>query len=162
MGRIDDAVRAGEHAVQLCPGMSQAHMALGGALAYTGAENSARAIEHLKTSIRLSPRDVLLVRAYTHLAVADFMREGYDEVIRWARMGLQHNTNLPNTHRYLTASLALKGDLEAAHLAFVELDRVQPGVTIAATRDRTGHAFKHAADLDRYLDGLRKAGMPEE
>ena len=162
MGRSDDAVGAGEHAVHLCPGLSRAHLALGIALAWSGAEDSARAIEHLKTSIRLSPRDNGLVWTYTSLAAAEFMREGYDEAIRWARTGLQHNANMLIAHLVLTASLALSGDLQAAHLAFVNLDRAQPGITISATRDRVGDAFKRLPDLERYLDGLRKAGMPEE
>ena len=40
-----------------------------------------------------------------------------------------------------------------------ELSRVASDVTIETTRVRM--AFENPADLERYLEGLRKTGLPE-
>jgi len=37
--------------------------------------------------------------------------------------------------------------------------RQMPGITVTATREQV--PWKRLDDIERYLDGLRKAGLPE-
>ena len=59
----------------------------------------------------------------------------------------------------LTSSLAHMGREEEARSAADELLKLLPGLTIERCR-RTVPA-KQTAHLEAYLDGLRKAGLPE-
>jgi len=56
------------------------------------------------------------------------------------------------------AAYAQLGRQEEAHAAMTEYLRLRPGGTI---RTASRFPFKNAADLDHWLEGLRKAGLPE-
>ncbi len=49
--------------------------------------------------------------------------------------------------------------VDEARAALAEMLRLSPGITVKATREQI--PYKDPADLERYLDGLRKAGLPE-
>ncbi len=48
---------------------------------------------------------------------------------------------------------------EQARGAVAEALRISPGASVAAYRKRL--PYKDPAELERFLDGLRKAGLPE-
>ncbi|MBT6428207.1 MAG: hypothetical protein HOK30_11135 [Rhodospirillaceae bacterium] len=50
------------------------------------------------------------------------------------------------------------GHLEAAQVSLQEWRETYPNMTIARIYKPP---FQNAGDLDRYLDGLRQAGLPE-
>jgi hypothetical protein len=52
------------------------------------------------------------------------------------------------------------GQIEEARAAIAEVLRRNPDATMGSY-GRTLAAFKHAKDGERFLDALRKAGMPE-
>ena len=55
----------------------------------------------------------------------------------------------------LAAAYALEGKTEEAKTALAEGRRLNPNLTVKWLID-------HAADIPPLLDGLRKAGLPEE
>ena len=60
----------------------------------------------------------------------------------------------------LAASYAKLGSIDAARAEISNVLRLVPSWTIA--KQRTIQLHKHAVDSEHYLDGLRKAGLPEE
>ena len=63
-------------------------------------------------------------------------------------------------HGALAASYAQLGRIDEARAALAEVLRVEPDLTLGKLRDR----FSPTTDpdpLERFLDALRKAGLPE-
>lgn len=52
------------------------------------------------------------------------------------------------------------GKLEEAQAEVAEVLRLQPHYTISGVK-RPINAFKYAEDYEHFVDGLRKAGLPE-
>jgi TolB-like protein/Flp pilus assembly protein TadD len=155
--RFEDAIDRLETAIDLDPNNALAHGVLGGVLATAGRTDEAA--EPLDTAMRLSPRDPFKFWWLHYRANADFVVERYDEAAEWARKSLQINPDFPSGHRMLASSYGGMGRIDEARVALDEFLRLVPGQTVETTRTQV--PFKRPADLERYLDGLRKAGMPE-
>ncbi len=65
----------------------------------------------------------------------------------------------PGGWRHLAVGTAHLGNLDAARTAIDELLRLVPHESIG--RVRTMVPLTRAEDVERFLDGLRKAGLPE-
>jgi TolB-like protein/Tfp pilus assembly protein PilF len=155
--RHDQAIARFEKATDLNPSLAHAHAALGQALVLAGEHE--RAEEQIRRAIRLSPRDPFSVYWYAHLGLAAFVAERYEEAIDWAGKTIQQNPNFPGGHRLLASSLGHLGQLAEARQALDQLLRLMPGMQADDVRRQV--PFKKAADMERYLDGLRKAGLAD-
>ena len=62
-------------------------------------------------------------------------------------------------HAYVAACHAELGQMEEARQHALLALEAKPDFSVAAWGKRL--SFKHEADLQRFLDGLRKAGLPE-
>ena len=155
--RFEDAVDRLETAIDLDPNNARAHGQLGGALGMAGRRDEAA--ERLDMALRLSPRDPFRYWWLAYRGFADFAEERHEEAAEWARKALQINPDFPSGHRLLASTYGRMGRIDEARTALEELLRIMPGVTIATTREQV--PWKHPADMERYLDGLRKAGLPE-
>jgi tetratricopeptide (TPR) repeat protein len=89
----------------------------------------------------------------------EFIAKRYDEALEWMEKAIHENPDLPSGYRMLASVHGMLGNLPEARTAYEQLTRLVPGVTIEATL--RGVPFAHAADAERYAEGLRKAGMPE-
>jgi TolB-like protein len=156
-GHHDEAVARLERAVEISPNDPNAHGQLGFALALSG--DSDGAVARLEEAVRLSPRDPFLAFWTMSRAVAAFAAERYDETVDWSRRTIEENPRFPGAYRLLTATYGQLGKVEEAKVALGELLRQMPGLTVAATRQQV--PWKRPGDADRYLGGLRKAGLPE-
>ena len=112
-----------------------------------------------EAAIRLNPLDAMLFRAYIGLSVAHFFAGRFEQSIRWSRRVIDENPTAVTTRRYLCAALSLTGHIEEANLEMMKLRQLQPSSSLA--RSATAH-FRHEWQLDMYLDGLRRAGLPAE
>jgi tetratricopeptide (TPR) repeat protein len=125
-----------------------------------------KAIEFYDKAIRLSPRDPVLFAWYCHKGDAYFGLQQYDQAIEWVRRSIAINPNYSPAHSYLAASLALTGHEAEAREAEQRRIAVSPVKSIAVLKARAApppSADPRArASWDRYIEGLRKAGMPEE
>jgi TolB-like protein/Flp pilus assembly protein TadD len=153
--RYDDALRRLKRAVQLNPSLANAYGALGQALALAG--EYAPAVEQINKAIRLSPRDPFLVYWFGHLGLAAFAEERYDIACEWGAKVLQENPSFPGGHRLIAAIYGQLGRIEEAQVALKELLLLMPGMTIDDVRKQV--PFKDPNHMERYLDGLRKAGL---
>ncbi|HEV2551721.1 MAG TPA: tetratricopeptide repeat protein, partial [Stellaceae bacterium] len=86
-----------------------------------------------------------------------------EEAIAWFHRAIETNRNFPLAHLYLAAALAELGRLDEARSA------VQAG--LALNRSFTIRRFRRTARSDnptvrtqgrRLVDGMRKAGVPNE
>lgn len=153
--RYDDAIRRLERAIDLNPSLANAYGALGQALALAGEYD--RAVTQINKAIRLSPRDPFMVYWFGHLGLAAFAEERYDEACEWGVKSIQENPQFPGGHRILAASYGQLGRMQEAQTALKELLVLMPGMTIDDVRKQV--PFKKSGDMERYLDGLRKAGL---
>ena len=156
-GRHDDAMRRLRRAIELNPNSSFAHGYVGVVNAFGG--EHALAIETVQEAIRLSPRDLLMVIWRVAEGWAHLGAERFDQAAESARLAIGWNAAFADAHAVLASALGHAGRLEEARSALDECFRQFPGLTL---RDpRLTRPFRRAADQERFLEGLRKAGLAE-
>jgi tetratricopeptide (TPR) repeat protein len=121
---------------------------------YTGRPDEA--LEAIRKALRLSPRDELAHFFLRDLARLYFIKERYEEATEWAKKSLDLRPRQADCLRILAASYGHLGRLEAARNALDAAARLETNA--AANRVRSEVPPHHA---QRYIDGLRKAGLPE-
>jgi lipopolysaccharide biosynthesis regulator YciM len=83
----------------------------------------------------------------------------YDAAASWAEKALQQNSNYLPGIRMLAASHALAGRLAQAQNALARMREIDPESRISNLAEIV--PFRAAQDFTRYIEGLRKAGLPE-
>jgi adenylate cyclase len=109
--------------------------------------------------MRLSPLDPILFRMQGATASAHFFAGRYDEASSWAEKALRENPN-QQALRVAAASHALAGRLEEAQKAIARMRPLDPDLRISNLKNRIP-TLRRPEDLARYVEGLRKAGVPE-
>jgi TolB-like protein/Flp pilus assembly protein TadD len=112
-----------------------------------------------QTALAVDPMSSHGATACVGISAGYYFRKRYEEAIAWGRRGVAKNPHLTSTHRYLAASLAQAGYAADARSAIDTLLTYQPDSSL--TRSGKGNAFRNAWMLEHYLDGLRRAGLPE-
>ena len=153
----DDAIKRLKRAIELDPNSSFARGNLGVAFNFGGEPDLALAA--LDEAKRLSPRDYLMVIWHTASAWSHLSAERFAEAMDCARQAIEFNPNFPDTHGVLAASAALLGRMGDARSGLEGFVRLLPGLTLGDPR--LIRPFRRASDRDRFLHGLRKAGLPE-
>jgi adenylate cyclase len=120
----------------------------------------APAIEALQRAMRLSPRDPQRWMFEGGLALAHLIAGRYGEAIEWADRALQENTRAAAVLRIKAAACGLLGRIEEGRECVRRLRELVPGSTVARAKIFTQLVAPEVRAL--YLDGLRKAGLPEE
>ena len=87
------------------------------------------------------------------------MLEEYEEAVELAEDALRRPETQMWGNAILASSLAALGRIDDAKAAAVELLRRRPDLTISKVRESTFLAS--SGFLEPYVDGLRKAGVPE-
>ena len=167
-GRLDEAIAESERALALNPAQDYADANLGWDYANLG--QFEKALGYEDKAIRLSPRDPYLwgwleAKSWMHIGLKQ-----YDQAIDLARQALSISPNFPFAHRDLIAALALSGREAEAREALQRYLALPPAGlrTIAAwqaikAQNVNEHGDPRFVDFwDRMIEGLRKAGMPEE
>ena len=155
---FESAIAEAHLALRLNPNLAAGHGILCGILALTGDLEAAR--KHLETAVRLSPRDPAEISLrLIRYNVGAFGAGEYEEVIRNATQAIRSNPDYPAPYRQRAASLAMLGRLDEARRDIDRLLALEPGVTIKHVQEQLSSFFPN---LDRFLQGLRMAGLPEE
>ena len=118
------------------------------------------AIERFARAMRLSPLDPWVPVMRIGTAHAHFFLGRYAEAVSWAAMALQDNPDAQAGLRISAASNAMAGRPEQAHKAVARLRQLNPSLRVSNLKDVLG-PYRHAEDIARYEEGLRKAGLPE-
>jgi tetratricopeptide (TPR) repeat protein len=152
------AARSLRRVLELNPNFALAHAYLANTLAIQGVYlESVDSAEH---ALRLSPRDrhvgyfASLAIAAVHLTVGR-----YAECVTWARNTIEKSPETLPGHFFLSAALAMEGDLTAAAEARGTLLRLRPEFSLTWLSENQSPTGELA---ERLREGLRKAGVPEE
>ena len=153
--QYDEAVALGEKAISLSPSHSGVTAML--ALYLTAAGRHAEAVETIERAMRLAPYYPVW---FLDVAGNAYRFQGnYDKAITAFEGYRDRLPNNPRSYVSLAAIYAEAGDEEAARAAAKELLTRKPEFSIEAFASRQN--YKNPSDLERILDGLRKAGLPE-
>ena len=155
--RFEPAVAALSEAVGRNPSFAFAHMILGSALAYGG--KPIEGLEQLALATRLSPRDHVEAAILSTAGLCHLMAGRYSQAVDLERRAVQLRPNFGTAWRTLAAAAGLAGDPQTGSAALAEARRLQPNLSIAWVQ--TYHPIVGLDDRERYIDGLRKAGLPE-
>ena len=146
-----------QQAITLNPSLAWAHYGLGAAAVFSGRPDDA--IEHLKDAIKLSPRDQHMGSFLVRFAEAHLLKHEYSEAVTWARRALQQQGFQWSRYAVLLAALGYQGERVEAKQVFDECLKQRPDFSVKLVRD--GHLYTDKSALEFYLEGLRKAGVPE-
>jgi len=117
-----------------------------------------RAVEHFEAALRLNPRDPCGDDGVRSMMTAHFFSHRFEESVAWARRMMTVTSVQSIPRRYAAASLAHLGRTDEARTIIAELLRAQPNSSLERSRQSP---FRHCWMMDLYIDGLRKAGLPE-
>ena len=154
----DLAISEMEISIELNPSLAQAHCGLGDALAYAG--RLEESLSQFEETVRLSPRDPYRWGFLMYGSIAQLFLERHEAAADWARKAV----SVPNSHYWANAALvAALGHLDRpdeTRSAVEELLQRKPKFTCSYAKK---HLFyiKSLAQVDHYIEGLRKAGVPE-
>ena len=152
-----------EHALALDRNLATAHATIGLGKIYIGRAEETEA--HVGEALRLSPRDTL---AYSWMGIAGIAKNylgSYEQAIAWLRRAIEANRNFPDGHFHLAAALAQLGRLDEARSAVKAGLALNPSFSIS--RARTARIARSddptfLASVEPVLEGMRKAGVPEQ
>ena len=147
-----------ERSLSINPNSAAAWSASGHIKGWLGEPEAA--VDHFSRAIRLSPLDPMLSTFYGGIAMAHFSAKRYASAVEWADKAVRIGPKFQPAYRWLAAGLAQMDALEQARTVIRRSLAMDPRVTLAELRKRLP-SFNSSL-LEDYLDGLRKAGMPEE
>jgi TolB-like protein/Tfp pilus assembly protein PilF len=147
-----------ESALALNPNLAVVYCGLADSLAYEG--RFTEAIPYFEKAINLSPHDPQRWAFYSYRALAHVLAGEFEQAFEWA----QRATRVPNCHYWpfvhrVAALGYLRWETELAP-ALAELRDRKPDFSCRFARDRL-FFIKDPEHLERYLMGLRKAGVAE-
>jgi len=155
-GHHEEGRRRLQRALDLDPNSMFARGYLGVSHAFSGDYEAA--LEHLDAALRLSPRGPLLVIWYICKGWAALAARRYDEATEFARRAGEANPEFPDIYAVLACANGHLDRAAAAREAVDQLLRRMPGLT--ASDERLNRPFARVEDRERFLEGLRRAGMP--
>jgi adenylate cyclase len=108
------------------------------------------ALEHVETSLRLSPREPLGVPLAV-IGVAHFFKHRFDEAASKLHLAIQDNPGLPGAYRTLAACYAHMGRLDEARAIVARLRAITAEVV------PSDPPYRNPEDRELFLSGLRLA-----
>ncbi|CAN7586632.1 adenylate/guanylate cyclase domain-containing protein [Variovorax sp. LjRoot84] len=152
--RLDEAESAARRAIELDPNSSQSHGALGNVLHFTGRHE--QALESLERALRLDPEFNLWMHA---LGRALFALGRYNEAEATFKRRLIHMPASDVTRAYLASLYGHTDRQDEARRVWRELMAINPQYTIEHTMRVL--PYRNPAPLEQFVEGLRKAGLPQ-
>jgi len=154
------AIAEYEIAIQLNPSSAWAYHNLGSVLTRSG--RAEEGIPYLHTALRLSPKDTLSSpRVHSRLAAAHLYLKQHEEAVAWGRRATRRANISWGPYAYLISALGHLGRADEARRVHENLKRRHPDVTLTLTFTRESQMVLDTDYLSHYLEGLRKAGVPE-
>jgi adenylate cyclase len=128
------------------------------AFALSCAGKHERAIEVLEANIRLDPFQPVIF-SLGAMGMANYMLKRYD-ALRLLRECASRLPNLQACHVFLASAYAQSGRLDEARAEAAEILRINPNFTIERWKPLA--VYKNPKDAEHRIDGLRRAGLPED
>jgi tetratricopeptide (TPR) repeat protein len=157
VGDLDAGAALIDRALALNPNLSVGWYVSGWVRIFLGQPDVA--IEHLTRAIRLSPLDPLIFRVHAAIAHAHFFAGRYDDASASAEKAVHARPNYLTAVRGAAASYALAGRLDQAQNLVMRMRELNPALCISNLKDL--FPLRRPEDFTKWVDGLRKAGLPE-
>ncbi len=154
---LDDGAALIDRALALNPNFAWAWLFSGWTRVWLGEPEMA--LEHVARAMRLSPHDPHIFNMHAATACAHFFAGRYADASSWAGMALREQSNHIIAACTAAASGALLGREAEARKAMALLSQLDPALRISNLKDLI--PIWRTDDIDRWVDGLRKAGLPE-
>ena len=151
----EEAIAEGQRAIALDPNFAEGYARLGNILTF--ACRPEEAVDLVKKAIRLNPHyppNYLISLGHVYE-----MMGKHEEAIAALKKSLTRNPDLMFSHLFLAVVYSELGRKEEAQAEVAEVLRISPRASLEGQRERM--PFKDQAALERYLEALRKAGLPE-
>jgi TolB-like protein len=152
----EDSIAELETAVALNPSYADAYHSLGFSLIYAGRPQDA--VPQFETAIRLSPYDPRISAFHEMRAWALLVLGHYEEAAQSARLSVRRPNAQIWAYATLTAALGHLGLVDEALAARDELLKRKPDFSADFVR-KFVYYNKVPDHLERYIEGLKKAGM---
>jgi adenylate cyclase len=151
--RANEGLSAAEAGLAIKPDDPPLRRARGTAEIVLG--NYEQAISDVQQAMRLSPRDPRIGLWQDDLGNAQLGLGHYDAAIDEYHKAIDAGWRAYQPYRGLAAAYALEGKMEEATSALAEARRLNPQLTLRWLQT-------HSFSIPPVLEGLRKAGLPEE
>jgi tetratricopeptide (TPR) repeat protein len=149
------AVAASRRSIEVDPNYADGYGILAHSLIYTGEHEGA--LHAIHAAKRLNPH-VSYIYLWVEAHALFFMGRD-EEALELVREAVERNSNFSGGRLLLAAILGQLGREEDANWEAEEILALKPDFSITSERQQV--LYKRPQDLDRYLEGLRKAGLPE-
>ena len=153
-GDFDTAIEMVDRAVAVNPNSAHAWDQRG--WTYRHSAQAEEAVRSFERAIRLSPLDPLLYSTLTGMGTALIELRRFDDAVAAATKALRKNQTFSTIYRCLASALAHLGRDADAKMAAARLLELYPDYRIS-----DGVALTSSWGNKLYIDGLRKAGLPE-
>jgi adenylate cyclase len=157
IGQTRRSITAARRAIELNPNYSEAYASLGHSLIFNGEIEEGLAA--CKIAERSSPRDTRGNFLYDAIGHGYFMLGEYDKAIEVSIKGLHQDPSLYGALVTLAGSYACLGRKAEAKANIDELLKLIPRYSLTALRKNP--MFVQAEHIDKLVEGLRLAGLPE-
>ena len=157
MKRHEQAVAEGRRAIALDPSYADGHMALAYYLVTSG--QAEKAVEEAQKALRFNPVYAHQIY-YSVLGQSLYMTKQYEAAMAASEQGVSRDPNARGLRIWLAATYAQLGQMDDARRHAKELLRLWPNFSLQRLAKLL--PYKSKPDLDHWIDGLRKAGLPEK
>jgi TolB-like protein/tetratricopeptide (TPR) repeat protein len=156
-GDFDAGLALIDRALLLNPNLAAAWQFSGRVRVYRGEPEVA--IEHLARALRLNPLDPFNYGALGSMAYANFFLGRYEEATVWAEKAMRENPNFLPVLTIVAASNAFAGRPDEAKRAMERVQKLDPALRVSNLNDQ--FPLRRSEDNNKFVDGLRNAGLPE-
>ena len=154
-GQWDEIIPPLDHAIALYPNFAPALGAKSMALACLDEADEAN--ECYARAVRLSPHDSLIPLWLIGAFWASWSEANYQDAILIAKKTVRLAPDNPTGRRQLAASYVATEQMDKAKLALADYLQLEPNHTVADIRVPS----RNPEPLQRFVDALRSAGLPE-
>ncbi len=151
----EKAIAEAKRAIELDRNFAEGYARLGEIMNLAGRPDEG--VNLLKKAMHLDPHFppiYLFFLGYGYYAMGQ-----YEEAIAALKRSLTQNPDHFSPHRTLAVIFSELGREEEAQAEVAEMLRISPNATLRGQKERM--PFKDESTLERYMEGLRKAGLPE-
>jgi TolB-like protein/tetratricopeptide (TPR) repeat protein len=157
-GEVEAGAAYVDRALILNPNSAAAWQMSGWLRIYLGEPSNA--IERFERAMRLSPLDPLIYVSWAGMAFAHVFAGLYEEAALWAAKARHEQPNFTLAVRVAAQAYALSDRLAEAREAMARLRELNPALRLADI-DRVAPPLRRPEDRARFIESLRKAGLPE-
>jgi len=149
------SIAAARRAIALDPNSADGYAQLANSLIYGGQPEAA--LKAVDSAARLNPRNPFFFRYI--LGRARFQMEDYEDAAAILLSVLERNPDFVPARLTLAAAYGQLGRADDAEWQALEILTLQPDYSLKKESER--RTFFTGADHERFIEGLRKAGLPD-